>query len=570
MGPHVRDQAARHIRDLQDGHKRGLTWDLDAARAAIDFYPRRLTLTGGKFQGKPYELHPTQQFKAGSLFGWKKASGRRRFRRFYNEEAKGQGKTPFLAGIALQGMVADNEAAAEIYCGAATKEQAKVLWGDVVNMKRGSDLLDRRIKERGNEPVLELRYKSRAGDTRFMRPLSRESKRTGSGMRPHIALLDELHEHADGLLIEMMERGFKWREQPLLCLATNAGHDRTSACWQEHQHAIKVAAGEVEDDETFTFVASLDEGDDPFEDESCWVKANPMLGVTVQVDDLRRVVEQARLMPSYRNNILRLHFCVWTESFSVWIPREMIEACEEKQEGPVSKPPAEFHGRPAIVSLDLGATRDLTARAVGWRDGQVQEGQHAGKARYAVWVHGYTPADTMRARALEDQAPYDVWAREGYLTATPGSKTALRHVAEDLARDHDDFDVRALAYDSWGFSELEEELAELGCLPNLLIHPQGFKKGPNDSPLWMPESIDRTETLIYEKRLRIFVSPVLRSALMSVAVEESPAGLRRFLKHKSTARIDAAIATVMCCGALVANFEETAPSYLETDEPLIF
>jgi hypothetical protein len=72
----------------------------------------------------------------------------------------------------------------------------------------------------------------------FFRPVSRETKKTGSGPRPHFALVDELHEHADAGIIEILERGFKFRRQPLLLMITNSGSDRNSVCWTEHEHAV--------------------------------------------------------------------------------------------------------------------------------------------------------------------------------------------------------------------------------------------------------------------------------------------------------------------------------------------
>src|SRR3546814_17018543 len=77
----------------------------------------------------------------------------------------------------------------------------------------------------------------------FFRPVSREARKTGSGPRPHMALCDEVHEHPDRGVMEMLERGFKFRRQPLLLMTTNSGTDRKSICWEEHEHAIRVAAG---------------------------------------------------------------------------------------------------------------------------------------------------------------------------------------------------------------------------------------------------------------------------------------------------------------------------------------
>ena len=93
-GPHVRNSCRRHLDDLVHGASRGLTWDLEAATRAVRFFPTILRLNGGQFEGRKFELHPSQAFRIGSLFGWMKADGTRRFRRFYDEEGKGNGKSP--------------------------------------------------------------------------------------------------------------------------------------------------------------------------------------------------------------------------------------------------------------------------------------------------------------------------------------------------------------------------------------------------------------------------------------------------------------------------------------------
>jgi len=114
-------------------------------------------------------------------------------------------------------------------------------------------------------------------------------------------------------------------------MITNSGSDRNSACWTEHEHAIKVAAGnrdakdedayylgEVIDDTMFSYVCALDPDDDPLEDPSCWPKANPMPGVTITEEYLAGVVAQAKNIPAKLNTILRLHFCVWTDAETAW------------------------------------------------------------------------------------------------------------------------------------------------------------------------------------------------------------------------------------------------------------
>lgn len=566
-GPHVRDAAARHLADLADGPKRGLVWDTAAAERFYGFCRDVLRLGEGQFDGAPFELDSSQKFICGSLFGWKWAeTGKRRFRRAYIEQGKGNGKSPMVGAIGLYGLVADGEAGAQIYAAGATKEQASILFRDAVNMAdKAPSLGPNRIRRSGG-PGREYNLAHLKSGS-FFRPVSRETKKTGSGPRPHFALCDEVHEHPDGGVIEILERGFKFREQPLLVMITNSGSDRKSICWQERKHAVAVASGEVLDDTTFAYVCALDEGDDPLNDPSCWIKANPLLGVTITEDYLAIQVKQAKDIPAKANGIRRLHFCQWTDAESAWISRAMWEAIEDP-----SLDLEDFAGRRCWAGLDLSAKVDITAKALVFEDGAADDG----KPKFAAFVHGYTPADTLRARAEMDGAPYDLWVDAGYLTATPGKKTRLDFVAADLLQDADQFDLDFAAYDNYLIADFEAILGDMGASLPLLDHPQGWNKRKRETEdgeeiqLWMPGSVDELETLIMEKRIRVHVNPALRSAVFSATFDRSPADLRRFTKHKSTGRIDMAVALCMAVGAATARASgEAESSYLEASDLVI-
>lgn len=549
-GPHVRDAAARHLRDIEEGPKRGLVWDVEAADRFFDFCRTVLRLSEGQFDGVPFELEPSQKFICGSLFGWKRqATGKRRFRRAYIEQGKGNGKSPMVGAIGLYGLVADGEAGAQIYAAGATKEQASILFRDAVNMADKAPALNRNRVRRSGGPGREYNL-AHVKSGSFFRPVSRETKKTGSGPRPHFALCDEVHEHPDGGVIEILERGFKFREQPLLIMITNSGSDRKSICWQERKHAVAVAAGDVEDDTAFSYVCALDEGDDPFEDPSCWIKANPLLGVTITEDYLAIQVKQAKDIAAKANGIRRLHFCEWTDAESAWISRTMWESIED-----ASLDIEDFEGKRCYAGLDLSAKADLTGKALVFDDGFAEDG----KPKFAAFVHGYTPADTLRARAERDGAPYDLWVDAGFLTAVPGKKTRLDFVAQDLLDDAEAYDLDFVAYDNFLIADFEAIVGDMGSSLPMLDHPQGWAKRKRETPdgaeitLWMPGSIDELETLIMEKRIRVHVNPALRSAVSSATFDRSPADLRRFTKHKATARIDLAVALAMAVGAATAR-----------------
>lgn len=607
-GPHVRNSCRRHLDDLEHGPSRGLRWDAESANRFIGFCRDVLRLNGGQFDGLPFKLHPSQAFKLGSIFGWKRKNEDgdwvRRFRRVYIEEGKGSGKSPSAAAVGLYGITADKEGAAEVYASGKDKSQAMVLFRDAVAMYEQSPALKARLTTSGGNPVwnlADLRTRS------FFRPISRDGAH--SGPRPHIAIADELHEHPDGKVIEMLERGFKFRRQPLLFMITNSGSDRNSVCWAEHQHAVKVAAGtetpdedftyvgEVIDDTTFSYVCALDKNDDPLTDPTCWLKANPLLGVTLKYEYLEGVVEQARQLPHKRNGILRLHFCVWTESDTAWIPRPLLEKVMFDYD------PYEEHAGKEITGagLDLSGTKDLSAAAfcveTGVKpvtrtkpDGTIEEFT---LPTYDLWVEAWTPGETMDERSKVDHIPYRLWTEtfhknaagedtdQPYLNATEGARVRFDHIAAHFARLDASHGLRVLGYDNYAYAKFQEELDNYGLEFKTVMHPQGGKKRAKPSPEaveaakdadlppplghWMPGSVAKLEELILEERVRIRRSPVTLTALLGVFMETDPLmGVQWFNKAKATVRIDPAVAAAMAAGVATDGALAQTKSVYET------
>lgn len=574
-GPHVRNSCRRHLLDLEKGGERGLWFDHAAADRAFGFFENVLKLSEGQFEGKSFQLHASQAFIIGSIFGWKKATGgrrwtaenvslepsKRRFRRAYVEQGKGNGKSPLAGGIGLVGLSADGEAGAQVYSAAAKREQAGILFADAVKMVKQSPALAKRLEFSGG-PGREFNIAHHASGS-FFRPVSRDTGKTGSGPRPYFVLADEVHELPDRKIIEMLERGFKFRRQPLLFMITNSGSDRNSVAWEEHEHAVKVAAGHTEavndptfvgeplDDTTFSYVCALDDGDDPLNDPSCWVKANPLLGVTITEQYLAETVAQAKAIPGQLNGILRLHFCVWTDAETAWMTRATLEPC-------LADFDIEEHaGKKVFIGLDLSQNRDITAMAMA-----VDTGTDANnKPTYDAWIEAWTPGDTINARELRDKLPYSVWKREGYIHAPQGESINYRHVAQTLSEYASRFDVQVVAYDRFAFKRFEEDAAEIGITAKFAEHPQGgLKKGKpvneGGEGMWMPGSLRLLEDALLEGRIRLKRNPVLVSAMMSAVIESDKWGNHWLAKTRSVNKIDAAVALAMAMGAASSGATE--------------
>lgn len=357
------------------------------------------------------------------------------------------------------------------------------------------------------------------------------------GLNVHGAIVDEIHAHQNRDLWDVLETASGSRRQPLRFAITTAGFDRESLCWQLHELGTAILAGTVTGaaaDSRFVYIASLDEGDDPF-DEDVWPKANPNLDVSVKRDDMREAAERAKAMPGALNAFLRLRLNVWTESETRWLSPEGWDACGGRTQIAI--------GASCFGGLDLGSTTDLSSLVLlfpgadGWFD---------------ILVRFWCPEDGMRARVARDRVPYDVWAREGYLSLTPGNVTDYDRIREDIRALADEYAIVEIGYDRWNATQLVVQLVSDGAR----MEPvgQGFRD------LSAPSR--ELEKLVLGATLRHGNNPVLRWMARNVVVEQDAAGNLRPSKRASTERIDGIVALVMALArAMVASPAVGTPTY---------
>lgn len=543
-GPHVRDACARHLRDLSHASARGLRWSVEAALEGIAFFEEVLCLNGGSFEGKPFHLQGWQAFVVGSIYGWLRGDVRR-FRVAYVETAKGSGKSPLAAGIGMKGLTADGEARAEVYAAATKKDQAMVLFRDAVAMYQQSPELYRRLSPSGSgENVWNLGYRATGS---WFRPISADDGQ--SGPRPHVALVDEVHEHKTAQVVEMMRAGTKSRRQALIFMITNSGSGMNSPCGVYHDYACQVAAGKRDDDSFFSFVCGLDDGDDPLFDEACWPKANPSLQFAglPGLQYLREQVTEARGMPAKEAIVRRLNFCQWTAAINPWLSAHVWEPCQQVFSAD------ELRGRRAYAGLDLSSTTDLTAFVL------LVEPEEPGQA-WSMLPYCWLPEEGLEDRCNRDRVDYAAWHKAGHLELTPGRAISKRHVLQRVAQLCAQFEVQNIAADRWRLSDFRQIAEDEGItLPEMLEFGQGFKD--------MSPALDTFETAVLNRTLRHNGHPVLTWCAANAVTDSDPAGNRKLNKAKATGRIDLVVAAVMAYASASANAPETHVIG-EDDEPI--
>jgi phage terminase large subunit-like protein len=405
-----------------------------------------------------------------------------------------------------------------------------ILFRDAVAMRDLSPALSKRLHKSGvGENAWNLAYHDTGS---FFRPISADDGQ--SGPRPHISLLDEIHEHRNGYVVEMLKAGQKSRRQPLTVMITNSGTDKRSVCWDYHDYGAQVAAGQIQDDSFFAYICALDETDDPFKDERTWHKANPSLAHGLPgIKYLREQVTQARGMPGKESIVRRLNFCQWVEAEAPWIGGDIwFQAAPEPDYDD-----ARLYGRRCWGGLDLSSTQDLTALVLLF---EPTEDDPTWRLKPYFWL----PGDGLHDKADKDRVPYIAWRDAGHITALPGraiNKLAVMHKLSEIAGL---YDVQEIAYDEWRIADLLMLIQQDGLsMPPLVPFRQGFKS--------MAPAVDEFERLLLGLQLKHDGNPVMTWNAANAVVMSDPAGNRKVAKERATGRVDGIVAAVMAAGIAI-------------------
>lgn len=551
--------AERHLRDLKEGHKRGLVWSPDHAARALGFLPAVLSITAGAMEGRPFHPLPWHTFVLGSLFGWRRQSGRMRFRSAWLETGKGQAKSPLMAGIGIYLMGYYGIARSQVFSIGQDKATANVLFGDAVAMCRapipgGED--DDTLENRGEVII------RGEGDNawKIEHPESGSVFRSLangeaiSGPRPTAVLADEIHEFKNNHSIETWKRAIaKMPGDAIMILGTNTPASTQVVGTAYSEFYQKVIRGEIVDDELFGFIARVDKKDRErvFDDESCWQKALPALGITFPIENIRGEVNTAKQLLSTALSVKRLYFGIPIGSTDFWIAEEAWSSVQGKVD------PKALRFQKCWLSLDLSQKNDLTALTAVWED-------EDGHLHAYTWY--WTTQEGLVDRAKADQQPYEEWAADPKVsfTATPGAvidKTFVAAKVKEICAQHD---VQFLAFDVAGMSDFIAACEQIGFdvwkfegpdKPKgrglaLVPHAQGKRRAFEDKQLTMPTSIERLEDRILNKTITIDASPVTYSCAANAQVDADGQGNRAFDKKRSRGRIDGLVTLAMAVGAV--------------------
>ena len=494
------------------GRGAGVRGRLTHARRAIGLI-NNLTHTKGAFAGQPFDLRLWQRRILEALFRTG-PDGRRVYRQCLLMLPRKNGKTELAAALALYFLLFDGEIGAEVYSAAADKDQAALVFHVAAQMVRNDPELLAQCEIVDSQKRIVHR-----GSGSFYRAISAEAY-SKHGFNASAVIYDELHAAPTRELWDVLTTSQGARQQPLTLAISTAGYDRHSILYELYAHATKVREQPAIDP---TFLPLLYEApvDADWTDERVWRQANPALGDFRSLEEMRTACARAKEIPAQENTFRRLYLNQWTEQSARWIAMSAWDACRVEPFGD------RLRGRRCYVGVDLSATQDLTAIVAIFPD------EHG--PGFEVLPQFFLPEEQLAQHGRRDRVPYDQWAREGRLIATPGNSVDyeyVRHVLNTWARD---FDVREIAVDPWNARDLVTRLKTQDGLTVMEI-------GQTFAVLSAPTK--SLETAILARTLRHDGHPVLRWNLSNIVADTDAAGNVKFSKKVSTQRIDGASALV--------------------------
>jgi phage terminase large subunit-like protein len=393
--------------------KQGCWFDLNAARRVSYFFKSYLVHTNGRFEGKAFKLARWQRRQVVyPLFGWMRRNERgeivRAFRTLFLYIPKKNGKSTLCAGMLIYLLCFDGEKSAKVFAAAGDKEQAGIIFEEVVNMIKASKLLKKKMLIRESYKWI----KHKKTNSKF-RALSSEAK-TKEGLNASAYVVDEVHILPNDHLTSTLQYSGRARLQPLAFMVTTAGNDIHLPWYDIYKYAKKVLSGQVKDTTFLPVIFEIEQHED-FEDRKLWFRANPSLGTIFTLEDMEADYRKAKENPREFASFLRylLNYIV-TDLIKPLDSRIWLKAAEADSEYLLK--------REAYGGLDLASTRDMCSFCLVFPF----------KDFYAVRHWYWVPKHIKRNRERSVIEKYEQWAEERWLKFTDSEVVDYDVIFEDI------------------------------------------------------------------------------------------------------------------------------------------
>lgn len=470
----------------------------------------------GPDAGKPIDLEGFQVLFLAAIYGFR--DKRDHSYRWVTDVIlfvpRKSGKTTLASIIALYELQF-GEAGPEVFTLATNREQASICFDS------SKAIMESMVPELQTKFIPYRSELKKAGDsTSTYRALSRDNKKTGDGKNPSCAMIDEAAQITERGSIEVLHSGMAARKNPIRMYLTTASFTKETKFFEDLSHFRQVLRGGAEDTfRWFGLLYSVDPGDE-WSDPEVWGKANPMLGVSVTVQAIQHMADEAKSKPASLNEFLCKQLNIYVSANSAWVDRRYWDESVDKI--PDDKPEATF------VAFDLAHTRDLNAVCTLHRYSE---------ERFYAEFQFFLPEESLDFVPNHYKSIYMEAHRSGILRFTPGNVVDLNEVEAFVKQQCQKYDVKAVNFDPYNAAALVANLYAEG-LPVVKVG-QGMAVLSNPSK--------STEQLILKKAISHNGNAFLGWQLGNCEVYTDVNGNVKVRKNEAdpSAKVDGIIALIM-------------------------
>jgi phage terminase large subunit-like protein len=520
----------RQINDLENAKSKSYPYKYDKENASrICRFIELLPHIKGKWakNNARIELQPWQIFILTTVFGWvRKDTGLRRFKTVLIEMPRKNGKSSLSSGVGIYCCCADEEAGAEVYSAATTRDQAKIVWQDAWSMVEKSPGLKKAFGVSTTARAI-----SQISTASRFQALSAEGNSL-DGLNIHCAIVDELHAHRTRKVFDVLETATGARTQPLLWLITTAGFDRSGICYEQRTYLTKILDGVVKDETYFGVIYTIDDEDD-WSNPAIWQKANPNYSVSVFPEDIERLCAKALKMPSAQNNFLTKRLSVWVNADTAFFNMAALAKCVDS-----NLRPEDFSGERCWIGIDLASRRDMAP--------MIQLFRHDG--HFYAFGRYYLPESEIEE---SENSQYSGWVRQGLITVTPGNIIDFGYIEDDLREISKECQVVEVAYDPFQATQFATRMLAEG-FP--MVEMRAVVKT-------FSEPMKHLDGLIVDGKFHYDGDPILTWMFSNVVAHYDNKDNVYPKKERPENKIDGAIALIMALGRAMVGVDEDDSVY---------
>ena len=393
-------------------------YNTEAAYLRMDFMENCIRLTKSPYYGLPMQLMLWQKAFIEAAYSFKMARDLKeqkkvidRFKRILLLIARKNTKSETCSGLGNSEFIVGPEGA-DLVCSSNDDAQASIVYDAMDTMRSMFDPNDLDTK-RNQRFIL-----NKNTNTKIWKLSS--TTRNKEGRNIDFAIIDEVHEMKDNIIVKPIEQSQSLKENPKLFEITTEGFVNDGYLDEELKKGraiIKREDDSLSGRRMLPWLYTQDSEREIFTNERSWMKSNPTVGVIKKVDYLREQLDLAKQSKTDRIYVLTKDFNIKQNGVASWLN---LEDYDYKATYDIE----DFRGAFCIGHVDLAETTDLCcAKAIVMLPHD--------PVKYIVTKY-FIPTSKLDPGNDDHNAGahYKEWADAGYIEVCEGNDIDLTVVAD--------------------------------------------------------------------------------------------------------------------------------------------